>query len=44
MHCCTSEGCQVLTSLWKELRVNLFEGLFIDNTTGTFLEKVRDNK
>lgn len=30
----------VLTSLWKELGVNLFEGFFINNTTGAFLEKM----
>lgn len=29
-----------LTSLWKELWVNLFEGFFINNTAGAFLEKV----
>ena len=30
----------VLTSLWKELWVNLFEGFFVNNTAGAFLEKV----
>lgn len=30
----------VLTSLRKELRVNLLEGFFINNTTGAFLGKV----
>lgn len=34
----------LLTSLWKELWVNLFEGFFINNTAGTFLEKVAEKQ
>lgn len=35
-----NESSFVLTSLWKELWVNLFEGFFVNNTAGAFLEKV----
>lgn len=34
----------VPTSLWKELRVNLFEGIFINNPAGTFLEEVGEKR
>lgn len=34
----------VPTSLWKELRVNLFEGIFINNPAGTFLEEVGEKQ